>query len=138
MPEPVFTPALAAAALYAGLMGLLMIVLSVAVVRERLRAGVSIGDGGDARLASAIRAHANFSEYAPLVLLMIALAALAGAPAGAVHALGAGFAIGRVLHAVPFLKPGAPMFFRQAGMVLTYAAAALAALALIGHALGAM
>lgn len=137
MPDPVFTPALAAVAFYAGLNGLLLVFLSAAVIRERLRARVSLGDGGDPGLASAIRAHGNAAENAPMILLMMALAAVAGAPAAAIHGVGVVLTVGRALHAVPFLRPGAPMFLRQAGMVLTFSAAVLSAVALIGHALAA-
>mgnify|MGYP001297428748 CR=1 FL=1 len=58
-------------ALYTGLSALPLVVLSLLVVRERGRARVSLGDGGDAQLQKAIRAQGNFVEYTPLALLVI-------------------------------------------------------------------
>jgi uncharacterized membrane protein YecN with MAPEG domain len=55
----------------AGLLGLVFIGLSLNVVRNRRRARVSLGDGGDAELLKAIRAHANFIEYVPMSLILI-------------------------------------------------------------------
>ena len=54
-----------------GLLGLLYAALSYNVARLRGVKKVSLGDGGDAQLQAAIRAHANFMEYVPLCLLLI-------------------------------------------------------------------
>lgn len=54
-----------------GLLGLLYAALSLNVARMRGRKRVSLGDGGDAELQDAIRAHANFMEYVPLCLFLI-------------------------------------------------------------------
>jgi uncharacterized membrane protein YecN with MAPEG domain len=138
MPDPVFTPAVAAAALYAGLNGLLLLWLSMTVVRGRVRAKVLLGDGGDAGLSRAIRAHANFAEHAPLALLMMALAAMAGAPALAVHVVGLMLTVGRLLHAVHLIRSEGPGALRLVGMLLTYLAILLSAVGLIGHAVAAL
>jgi hypothetical protein len=55
----------------AGLCGLLFVWLSLRVVMVRQSAKVLIGDGGDALLLSRIRAHANFAEYVPIILLLM-------------------------------------------------------------------
>ncbi len=54
-----------------GLSGLIFLWLSLRVVMVRQAAKVSIGDGGDARLLGRIRAHANFAEYVPIILLLM-------------------------------------------------------------------
>jgi uncharacterized membrane protein YecN with MAPEG domain len=59
----------------AGLIGLLVALLSVHVGRVRGRKKISLGDGGDPEMIAAIRAHANLVEYAPLCLLLIYAAA---------------------------------------------------------------
>jgi hypothetical protein len=138
MPETPLTPALAAAALYAGLNGLLLLWLSTRVVRERMRTRISLGDGGDPTLNAAIRAHGNATENAPMILLMLTLAAAAGAPAAAVHAGGAALTAGRALHALALLRPGAPSGLRAAGMAMTYGAGLLSAVALVSYALAAL
>ena len=62
-------------AFYAALLGLLGAGLTVNVIVNRVRSKVDAGDGGVAKLAQAIRAHANFAEQAPLALIVLALAA---------------------------------------------------------------
>lgn len=85
-------------AFYAGLCGLLLIVLSGRVVRLRWKYKVGIGSGGQEELARAIRAQANFVEYVPLTLLLLALAESQLAPGWLLHGAGAALFIGRVLH----------------------------------------
>ena len=58
----------------AGLLGLLAVALTVNVGLMRGRKRISLGDGGDAEMNAAIRAHANLVEFAPLTLLMIYMA----------------------------------------------------------------
>src|SRR5436309_1472162 len=58
----------------AGLVGLLVALLSFYVGRVRGRKKINLGDGGDPEMLAAIRAHANLVEYAPLCLLLIYLA----------------------------------------------------------------
>ncbi len=106
-------------ALYTGLSALLLVVLSLLVVRERGRARVSLGDGGDAQLQKAIRAQGNFVEYTPLALLVIALVEMQAAPPLAVHALGAALVGGRVLHAAGLTGVGGLKWGRAAGTALT-------------------
>ena len=64
---------LAVTALYAGLLGLLFFALSINVIGKRRSEHVALGHDGKPRLERAIRAHANFAEYAPFVLLMMGL-----------------------------------------------------------------
>ena len=75
--------------LYAGLAALLLLALSLRVIRARYATGVEIGDGGDPALARRIRSQANFVEYVPVALIVIAMAEANGEPGWVVHALGA-------------------------------------------------
>lgn len=133
-----FTPSLAAVALYAGLCMALIIVLAVRVVRRRIAGGISLGDGGDPGLAAAIRAHGNAVETIPVALVLLTIAALAGAPSIAIHALGLPLLLGRLSHAWALCAPGAGKAPRVAGMALTFLSQGLAALGLIAHGLGAL
>ena len=64
--------------IYAGLLGLLFLLLSFWVVKRRAQFKVMIGEGEAPEMRSAIRAHGNFAEYVPLTLLLMALCELAG------------------------------------------------------------
>ena len=88
--------------LYAGLLGLLSIVLSAAAGMYRGKAGIGFGDGGDADLAMRMRRHANFVEYVPLALVLIALLEMQSVSPTGIHVLGIMLVTGRVLHAARF------------------------------------
>lgn len=125
LPVPLVT------SLYAALLGLLAATLTVRVILGRVRTGVQAGDGGDARLAQAIRAHANLAEQAPLALLLIALAELAGTPPVGVHALGAALLVARSANAWGLSHSLGPTKPRQAGAGLTVLVVVAAALAIL-------
>lgn len=133
-----FTPSLAAAALYGGLNAFLVMTLAAMTIRRRVRAGVPLGDGGDAMLLRAIRAHGNAAETVPLALVLLTLAALAGAPPAAIHFLGLSLTLGRVLHAVSLHRPDCPMIVRVAGMALTMLCLGVTAAGLVAHGVGAL
>ncbi len=86
-------------AFYAGLAGLLLIVLSVRVMRLRRARRVGILDGGDPELGRAMRVQGNFTEYVPIVLILMALIEGNGGHAAVVHAIGVILVLARVLHA---------------------------------------
>lgn len=85
--------------LYAGLCGLLFIWLSWRVIVERQRTKVGLGDGGDADLQRAIRVHANFVEYTPLALVLLALVDVMAEYDWLIHGFGIALVLSRVLHA---------------------------------------
>ncbi len=124
--------AVAATPLYAGILGLMLLVLSYLVSRQRLRHKVSTGDGGIPALTGAIRAQANFVEYVPLALLLILLTELSGQGQWQVHALGVALVVGRALHAYGLsTRPGGKSFGRMAGILLTWIVILIASLNLI-------
>lgn len=86
-------------ALIAAVLGLFFVRLAMKVIAARRAAKVSIGDSDDPALLRASRVHANFAEYAPLTLLVMALAETIGAPWFVVLVLGAMLIAGRLLHA---------------------------------------
>ena len=53
-------------AAYAAIFGFFAAFLTVRVILNRVKTGVQSGDGGNAQLAQAIRAHANLAEQVPL------------------------------------------------------------------------
>ncbi len=94
MPVPVTT------ALYAGILGLMAIVLGFLPGSIRGRTKISIGDGGDPELLLAMRRHGNFVEWVPLTLILIGLLELGGVAVLAIHVLGASLVVFRISHAV--------------------------------------
>ena len=117
--------------LYAGLCGLLLVVLYVRVSQRRLATKIGAGSGGDTVLEQRIRAHANFTENAPLVLILLFLFERGGAEPIYVHAFGASFVLARVLHAEGLSKTFARSPGRFYGSVLTLLVIAGLAVALV-------
>ena len=64
----------------------------------RVEADVSIGDGDNVRLIQAIRRHANWTEYVPVAVILMALLEANGANALALHVSGILLVIFRILH----------------------------------------
>lgn len=127
----------AVTALYAGVLGLWFVFLSLRVSLVRIRQGTSRGDGGDATLQKAIRLQGNAAEYLPLALILIALCEVAGVAPAVLHGLGLAVVIGRGLHFAGFgATPQRPRL-RQVGMVLTYGALSLASVVLLFQAIAA-
>jgi uncharacterized membrane protein YecN with MAPEG domain len=109
-------------AAYVAVLALLYAVLSLQVVRLRRRNRVGFGDGGNAALCCAIRAHAHFAEYVPIVALMVAILEMSGLPAARVHTLMGSLLVARLLHPLGiYAKPGTLQFSigRVGGMVIT-------------------
>ena len=104
----------------AGALGLVYLVLTVRVIRGRFENGVSLGDGGKAVMQRRIRAHGNFAEYVPLVLILMGLIELAGGNRTVLAASGAALVVGRVLHAIGIEIPKAPNNYRLAGGMITF------------------
>ena len=103
--------------LYAGLLTVLFIGLSINIIRLRYQFKTGIGDGGNEMLAKAIRVHGNFSEYIPLALLLLGIYEMNGASPMWLHVLGAILFIGRILHAVGLSKSTGVSKQRQIGMI---------------------
>ncbi len=74
--------------LYAGLIALLFVALSYRVITVRRGNKISLGDAGRSDMAYRIRAQANCAEYAPMGLILLAMAEMQGAPGWVVHILG--------------------------------------------------
>ena len=84
---------------YAGLLGLLLIALSINVVLARRKYRVRLGVGTDDGMQQAVRVQANFSEYVPLAIVLLVLCELTGMPLVAVHVAGILLVTSRLLHA---------------------------------------
>ncbi len=103
--------------LYAGLLALWFFVLSLRVVQKR--SIVSLGDGGDTELLRRIRGHGNFSEYVPLILLMLGFMELSHFSLYLIHGLGITLLVARLLHGTALSFTEKFKFGRYWGTVLT-------------------
>lgn len=123
---------LAAMALYVGLNGLILLVLAYNVGSRRGAQGqLQPGDLGDAKLLRAIRAHGNFAEHAPMVLLLLMVLAMLGIESLWLHVFGATFTIGRVIGAFGMMRDRHPNAFRFAGNLATGLALLIGSAALV-------
>lgn len=99
----------------AGALGILLFVLSYRVVQMRLSGKILIGDGGNEAMLYRQRAQANFTEYVPLVLILLGLieGSFAGDTPLTVWAAGLVFIVARVLHAwgMTITAPNKPRIF---------------------------
>ena len=110
------------------ILALLYIALTARVIMARGATKVSLGDGGGGTIAAgqehtvplltASRSHANFAEYVPLCLILLALTELGGTARWIVEVLAAMLVIGRVLHPLGMAK-AIPNPYRAGGLVLT-------------------
>jgi uncharacterized protein len=125
-----------AAALWAGLLILLLLVLSLLVVRQRAKHEVMLGDEGVPELARASRAFGNAAEYAPAGIAALAVLALVQAPPLVLHIVGATLFVGRVAHAIGLSLTGGPSPGRVVGMIATWLAFIFAGVALLFYAIG--
>jgi len=111
---------MSAIALYTGILGIILLILSYKVVRIRQQYEVALGDGNQEELNRAIRVHANFIEYVPLALILLAISQFTLECLLLTHIAGAGLVIGRVLHAYGLGKTAGVSKGRFIGIILTW------------------
>lgn len=122
-----------AAALWSGLLILLLGLLSIGVILARRKYKVAIGDGGVPEVALATRVFGNAAEYIPAGIGALILLYHLEMPVLAIHALGATLFAGRLIHAAG-LSGHKSTIGRVAGMVLTFVALFTAGGMLVVHA----
>lgn len=93
-----FTTTLPITLVLAGGLALINLWLSFRVGQVRRSERVSVGDGGSERVLRRMRAHANFAENAPLVLILVGLIEFAASPSAWLWGAAALFLIARVAH----------------------------------------
>ncbi len=82
----------------AAVAALLNLWLAVRCGRVRIGRKIVHGDGGDPLLHRRMRAHANFSEYAPIFLILLALVEYSIGSLWWLYFIGVLFVLGRILH----------------------------------------
>jgi uncharacterized protein len=107
--------------IYAALLAIMFVVLSIRTIRQRRQLKINLGDAGNKDMQRAMRVHANFAEYVPLSLLMIYLVEQSGVYVWFVHVLCMGLLVGRLSHAYGVSQQRENFTFRVTGMSLTFA-----------------
>ena len=121
--------------IYAALLAFIYILLSVRIIRVRHRTKVAFGANGDPDLDRRIRVHANFAEYVPFALLLLAFVEMGEAADWVVHVLGLTLLAGRAAHAYGVSQAREDFRFRVTGTAMSFTMILLAALYLLGDAL---
>jgi len=93
--------------------------LALRISRIRVSEKVEMGDGGVPLMTARMRAHANFAEHAPFVLILLALVELAGGSPTALWVIGVLFVLARIAHALGMERP-TPNLFRASGALATW------------------
>jgi uncharacterized membrane protein YecN with MAPEG domain len=92
--------------------------LSIRCGMVRTSEKISIGDGGNEKLIARMRAHANFVENTPFVLMLIAALELAHGGSTALTAVAGVYMLGRVAHGLG-MDGGAFGTGRMVGTLIT-------------------
>ena len=104
----------------AGAAVLINIWLGARVSQMRFRHKVSVGEGGNPQVATRMRAHANFIEYTPFFLILLALVELSQGSKTWLWGVAIVYILGRLAH--PFgMDRQAPNKLRVIGILLTWA-----------------
>ena len=114
---------------FAAILAILYIQLSFRVIKLRKAKRISLGDGGDASLQAAIRAHANFIEYVPFSLIMLFLLEYQGLSSHFCYILGSMLLAGRFCHS--YALADNLMKLRVLGMMLTFLTMLISAVMLL-------
>lgn len=117
--------------IYASLLGLFLVVLSIRVIYLRRKLKLALGDAGNLTITKAIRAQSNFAEYVPLALLLLFFLENTNAPILLLHVLCLTLLIGRLIHAYGISQPKEKLFFRITGMLMTFSTIIITSLSLI-------
>ena len=114
---------------FAAIFAVMFVVLSFNVIRMRKRHKVGIGTGRNPAVERAMRVHANFAEYTPFALLLLAFLELNKMNAAALCALCTVLLAGRLSHAYGVSMENERFIYRTAGMVMTFSVILIAAFA---------
>ncbi|MEO8114911.1 MAG: MAPEG family protein, partial [Phenylobacterium sp.] len=104
-------------------------------VRQRRRHRVTVGHADIPELAQAVRAFGNASEYVPAGIAALAVMAVVGVPALAIHLIGLTLLLGRLSHAIGLSRSTGATLPRAIGVVATWLAYVGAAVALLFYAI---
>ncbi len=105
--------------LYTSLLALIFIILSVRIIFIRRANRVPNGDNNNLSLHKAIRAHGNFIENIPIILILMFCAENNGASNLLLHIVGVALLLARILHGYGISAINEDFRFRIVGTILT-------------------
>lgn len=125
--------------IYAALLGLMLIALSVNVIQGRWHFKIGLGNAKNIEMKRRTRAQANLAEYAPIFIILLGFAEQHHLWHWAVHLFGLIFLLGRIMHAYSLLKAEiykdnqimAKPVWRIRGMLCTFSTIVLLAFILL-------
>jgi uncharacterized membrane protein YecN with MAPEG domain len=100
--------------------------LALRIASMRVKDNVLLGDGGLPLMQSRMRAHSNFTEYAPFILILLGLIELAGGSPTWLWVAGVIFVVARIAHAIGMDRTKVSVA-RAGGIFATWAVLALLA-----------
>lgn len=103
----------------AGVLIIMQLLLMSGVIRTRLSAKQSLGDGNHPVLLRAIRRHGNFAENAAIFAVALGLLEMLGEGRVLMALLCGGFVVGRLLHALGLSQATSVNGFRKFGTILS-------------------
>lgn len=103
----------------AAICGLIYLVLSYRVSQTRMSEKIALGDGGNLDLIARMRTQANFGEYVPIILILMALIEFETGYSVLLGITSAVLILARVLHALGMARPS-PNPFRVSGTAATW------------------
>jgi uncharacterized protein len=112
-------PSIPVTTLFIGIFALIQVPLTFLVGLRRVQTNIQFLDGGDLTLLRRMRAHANFAETVPIVLIAMAACEMSGLISWALWMGGASLLTGRLMHAHILITKGWG-HTRAIGMILTF------------------
>ena len=103
----------------AGIAALINLWLAIRCGQVRTKSSISIGDGGNDALIRRMRAHSNFIEFTPIVLILIALVEYSAGTTTWLWAVMALYMLGRVAHGIGMDGAGPLEKGRMVGILIT-------------------
>ncbi len=117
--------------IYAAILALFFVFLSVRTLRLRRQLKIAIGTGDSELMLRAMRVHSNFAEYVTLALLLALMLELLGGHLLAVHFVCMALVLGRISHAYGVSRTNEDYRYRVFGMALTFTSICTSSLILL-------
>lgn len=117
--------------IYAAVLSLLYVGLSVRTLLLRRKLKIGIGTGDSESMLRAVRAHSNFAEYAPIALLLAFMIETLQGHSLILNFVCACLLFGRIIHCIGVSRVNENYNYRVIGMALTFTSICTSALVLL-------